>query len=338
MFKYGLVLFVFLSLNSFAGKIEDAQLEAIMRKTDENMRDRLPLYQEAYQVLHRHRLLPWDHVSVWKGDRLPCGPVYEKNIFHFFWARSLINAEMLMNTAFIEFHLNYCCANRAHGVEMFTQPNPLSDYFREEMTKLWGVLGTVDQLFFKELPADKKTKIPDYIEVFFLDYLVAREGMLRYNCHNCKRGLRPVADVLAWSYMEPVTKRNIGKSLAYKLSSPETFTKFALVPLMKYLPLAAPGGDPYSLKFNHKAMEAIITEILLGFYLHHVDADLSILEDVNTQEALDDLVKQYDSFGVITKMKDLSIMITAFREFYVSLGAYPEIKANLDEVKKAVGF
>lgn len=265
MFKYGLIFVVFLSLNSYAGKIEDAQIAAIMAQTDANMRDRLPLYKEAFQVLSRHRLLPYSTVGNWKPDILPCGPIYEKNIFHFFWARPLINVEMLGGlsmggTDYIEFHLHTCCSDRMHGVNQHRTANPLSDFMKKELEMIYGILGTSQELFFKELPAEKKAKIPDYAEVLFLDYMIAREEMLRYNCHHCEKKIRPLADALSWTYFEPVTKRNIGRSLAYKLSSPETFTKFGLVPLMKYLPYALPPKGKHSIYANPRGKEAIITE------------------------------------------------------------------------------
>lgn len=81
-----------------------------------------------------------------------------------------------------------------------------------------------------------------------------------------------------------------------------------------------------------------LLKIILGFNLHHIDADLSVLEDINTQDDLDALALKHDPFEVIAKMKEFHMMNTAFDQFYESLNGYPEIKANLDEVKAALGI
>jgi hypothetical protein len=126
----GSIVLIYLSAsNSFAGKfpwMTAAEYEEFERSTTSviaNMQDRNPYYQNAYRILENHRLIPVDALF-WQCDTLPCGPVYEKNIFHFFWSRSLINAEMLVEGGcYISFvHPFICCADYGHGYAFSPTP------------------------------------------------------------------------------------------------------------------------------------------------------------------------------------------------------------------------
>jgi len=339
MTKLLALFLLILSLNAYAGKIEDAQIEALMNQTISNMKDREPYYQRAYQILNNNRLLPWDAMMHWQADKLPCGPVYERNIFHFFWARAEINPQMLGGTCYMaDVHCHVCCADYMHGVATYLPTNVVTDYFREDIAKLYAILGSPEDLF-KDLPLSKQTKIPDYAETLFLDYLIARHSGIRMGAYRAPKNIKPFSEVIKWSYQEAEVFDVVGGSIAYKVSIPANFTKFAAVPLMKYLTFAL-NGETQEIK--DQAKSAIMKEIIVGFNLHHVDADVAILEDVATNEQLADLVRDNDPFGQIAKMEELHMFPKSFDKFYEYLsGSKPwatAVRTNLDEVRQALAL
>lgn len=317
----GGVFLILAASNAFAGKypgMTDAECEEIDKLTTStiaNMADRDPHYQNAYQILNNHRLIPVNALF-WQCDKLPCGPVYEKNIFHFFWSRPLIEAEMLVEGGcyISDVHPFICCADYGHGYALHQHPdNVLHTHFATHLRQLRGVLGSVNDLF-RELPVDKRNKIPSFAEVFYLDYVSARQKGIRQRAYETpKSERRTFGQVIEWSLTAPIVFDTIGKSIAYKVSTSENFAKFAASPFFKHIAIVVNGESDAVKK---AAKEALLSEIILSFFIDHAGDSPTLLEDV---DALGDLIARYDIFGVINEMRESDTLARSFDRFLAYL-------------------
>lgn len=254
--------------------------------------------------------------------------MYEKNIFHFFWSRSLNNAEMLVEGGcyISAVHPFICCGDYGHGYALHQHPdNVLHNYFARHLRHLKGVLGSVNDLF-RELPIEKRNKIPSFAEVFYLDYVSARQkGIIQRASETPKSEKKTFGQIIEWSLTEPVVFDAIGKSIAYKVSTSENFAKFAASPFFKYITTVVNGGSEVAKKASK---EALLAEIILSFFIDHAGDSPTLLEDV---DALGDLIVRYDTFGVINEMRDNDMLARSFDRFLAYLSSNTSWFASISD-------
>lgn len=337
------LLILFFSINAFAGKypglteLQCEEIDSLTSNIMNNMQTREDSYKSAYQILNQYRLLPVKCLN-WSPDHLPCGPVDEKNIFHFFWSRSLISAECLEESSYIScVHPFICCSNYAHGAETSRPSNPLSRYFENHLRHLREVLGSTNDILNGRLEPHQRDKFPSRAEVFYLDYVTAREFGLTKKTNAMDRNQRKsFQEVMNLSLSEPIVIDTIGKSIAYKISEPENFTQYALSAFLKHMPEVVNGALESDKKL---AQENLLSEIILSFLIEHAGDDPIILEEL---DELDEMINRYDCFGVIREMKENNLLALSFEPFlsYLKSSAAPfsSISENLNEIKRELSI